>query len=43
MIAYTVRKILWKEVMIVLENRDDETLDLDDWIFFGEEYQPSER
>jgi len=34
---------LWKEAIIVLENRDNETLDLDDWIFSGEEYQPSER
>ena len=41
--TYTVRKALRKEGIIMLENRDDETLDLDDWLFSGEEYRPSER
>ena len=42
-VAYTVRKNNRKEVSVLAENRDDETLDLDDWIFSGEEYSPSER
>ena len=41
--TYTVRKALYKEVVFVHENHENETLDLDDWIFSGEEYQTSER
>ena len=41
--TYTVRKAQDKEVVFVHENRENETLDLDDWIFSGEEYQTSDR
>jgi hypothetical protein len=31
------------EVTILGENREEEAVDLDDWLFSGEEYHPSER
>ena len=41
-IAYTVRKALWKGGLPMTESKEKD-VDLDDWLFAGEEYHPSER
>ena len=40
--AYTVRKALWKGGLPMTESKEKD-VDLDDWLFAGEEYHPSER
>ncbi len=41
--TYTVKKTISAEVTDMNEERECDGMDLDDWIFSGEEYQPSER